>query len=142
MEIEWLILADFAQAIENKLYLMGGGWDRLTVNSGFPVRKPLGIAASVIVPWNETNQDGNFDIEVITEDGASLMKMEGTFRVGRPPTHPPGQDQRFQIAVTGELTIKEPGTYVLVARLEGREGARTHFNVVPGPQLKQQPRAG
>ena len=27
MEIEWLILADSAQIVGNKLYLLGGGWD-------------------------------------------------------------------------------------------------------------------
>ena len=31
--IEWLILADAAEVVGGKLYLMGGGWDRLTVNS-------------------------------------------------------------------------------------------------------------
>ena len=34
MEVEWLILADSAQVIGNKLYLLGGGWDQLAVNTG------------------------------------------------------------------------------------------------------------
>jgi len=36
MEVEWLILADAAQVVGNKLYLMGGGWDKLTINNVFP----------------------------------------------------------------------------------------------------------
>ena len=34
MEVDWLILADSAQVTGGKLYMLGGGWDRLTV----PVR--------------------------------------------------------------------------------------------------------
>ena len=29
-EIEWLILADEAELVNGKLYMMGGGWDRIT----------------------------------------------------------------------------------------------------------------
>src|SRR5688500_1930861 len=36
MEVEWLILADSAQVIGGKLFLLGGGWDVLTVNTSFP----------------------------------------------------------------------------------------------------------
>ena len=45
MEIEWLILADAAQVTGNKLYLLGGGWDRLNVNRDFPVNQHCAIAA-------------------------------------------------------------------------------------------------
>ena len=30
MEIEFLILADYAEAINNKLYIMGGAWNQIT----------------------------------------------------------------------------------------------------------------
>jgi hypothetical protein len=135
MKVEWLILADFAQIVGNKLYLQGGGWDRLTVNSGFPVHHPMGIAVSIRVPWNETNQTGNVEVEVLTEDGASLARIEGQFRVGRPADHPPGQDQRAQVAGNMTVELKEPGVYSIVARLEGQEEQRTQFFVVPGPML-------
>ena len=135
MDLEWLILADFAQIVGGKLYLQGGGWDRLTVNSGFPVRQNLGIAASISVPWNETNQPGHFNIEIQTEDGAVLAGFGGEFKVGRPADHPPGQIQRAQVAANLTLELKEPGTYVILAKLEEQELARIPFFVVPGPML-------
>lgn len=140
MNVEWLIMGDFAQVVGNKLYLMGGGWDQLTVNTGFPVRQALGIAFSVIVPWNETNQESRFQIELLTDDGASLVKVEGGFNVGRPPTHPPGQVQRMQLASNLTVELKNPGTYSIVARLQEQEEARIHFNVVPGPALAMKQR--
>jgi hypothetical protein len=140
MDVEWLILGDFAQVVDNKLYLQGGGWDRLTVNTGFPVEHRVGIAASFRVPWNETNQAANAEIEVLTDDGVSVAKIEGQFKVGRPADHPPGQDQRTQIAGNLTLKLEHAGTYAIEARLEGQVGMRSQFNVVAGPILKMRQR--
>ena len=140
MEVEWLILADSAQVVGDKLYLLGGGWDLLTVNTAFPVEQRSAIAVSVRVPWNETNQKHTFEIEVGeeapgTEAPKSLLKVGGQFEVGRPPGIPLGSDQRIQLAINMNLTIETPGTKVVVARIEGQELRRIHFNVVPGPML-------
>jgi hypothetical protein len=147
VEIEWLILADAAEVVGNKLYLLGGGWDRLTVNTGFSVDRRCAVAVSVKVPWNETNRKHTFEIEVASEDPGteepkSLLKVGGQFEVGRPPGIPPGQDQRIQLAINMNLKIDAPGTKVVKARIEGQEMRRTHFNVVPGPILSPRTRRG
>jgi hypothetical protein len=141
VQVEWLILADHAEIVGGKLYLMGGGWDRLTVNSGFPITKPVGLAAACRVPWNETNQPQNVEIEIQTDDGASVGKVNAQFEVGRPPGMKAGQDQRFQLAANLPLTLAGPGSYVIVARVEGQEAERVPFNVMAGPMLqaRQQP---
>jgi hypothetical protein len=133
MEVEWLILADAAQVVGGKLYLLGGGWSALTVNGAFPVQQRCGVAASFVVPWNETNQPQNAEIEIATEDGQSLARIEGKIEVGRPPGIRPGQSQRVQLAADLGLTIEGPGTYVVIARVEGREGRRIDFTVTAGP---------
>ncbi|MHB8516706.1 MAG: DUF6941 family protein [Dehalococcoidia bacterium] len=138
MKTEWLILADHVDVVGNKLYLNGGGWDILTVNSGFPVQQTLGVAAAFSVPWNETNQRNNVEIEIVTGDGLTLTKAAGQLEVGRPPGLPAGQSQRAQIAVNVTLLLDKPGTYEIITRIEGQEDARTHFNVVPGPILIMQ----
>ena len=140
MEVEWLILADSAQVVGNKLYLLGGGWDTLTVNSGFPLDRRCGVALSVKVPWNETNQRHTFEVEVTSEDPSTeepkdLLKVGGQFEVGRPAGTPQGQDQRVQLAIDMNLRLEDPGTKVIVARIEGQEMWRTRFNVVPGPMV-------
>ena len=135
MKTEWLILADHVDVVGNKLYLNGGGWDVLTVNSDFPVQQVLGLAAAFSVPWNETNQRRNVEIEVVTADGASLAKAAGQLEVGRPPGLPAGQPQRAQLAVNMTLALEKAGTYEIITRIDGQEDVRTHFNVVPGPML-------
>jgi hypothetical protein len=147
MEIEWLILADAAQVVGNKLYLMGGGWDKLTVNNAFPVDQRCALALSLKVSWNETNQKHNFEIEIISEDSEteqprSLMKAGGQFELGRPPGIGPGQDQRFQVALDMNLKIDGPGTKYVVARVEGQEIRRLSFDVNQGPNFPKGTKKG
>jgi hypothetical protein len=144
MEVEWLILADAAQVVGSKLYLMGGGWDKLTVNSQFPVDQRCALALSLRVAWNETNQKHNFEIEIISEDSdteqpRSLMKAGGQFEIGRPPGISPGQDQRFQVALDMTLKIDGPGTKSVIARVEGQEMRRLSFNVNQAPNAARPP---
>ncbi len=114
VEVEWLILADSSQVVGNKLYLLGGGWDVLTVNSGFPLDQRCAVALAVKIPWNETNRKHTFEVEVLAEDPVteqpkSMLKVGGQFEVGRPPGIPLGQDQRVQIALETNLRIEAPG---------------------------------
>ena len=135
MEVEWLILADSAQVVGNKLYILGGGWDVLTSRKGFPFDQRCGIAVAVKIPWNETNQRHRFEIEVISEDQnteepKSLAKLGGEFEVGRPPGIPSGQNQRMQFAVNMGIKIETPGTKTVIARIDGTESKRISFNVL------------
>jgi hypothetical protein len=144
MEVEWLILADAAQVVGNKLYLMGGGWDKLTVNNAFPADQRCALALSMKVAWNETNQKHAFEIEILSEDSLteqprSLMKAGGQFEIGRPPGISPGQDQRFQVALDMTLKIDAPGTKTVVARIEGQEMKRLSFSVAQGANFPRTP---
>src|SRR3990172_2955485 len=137
MQVEWLILADAAQVVGGKLYLMGGGWDVLTVNSEFPRQQHCAIAAAFKVPWNETNQRHNVEIEIAHEDGRTLGKIQGQIEVGRPPGIPLGSDQRAQLAAELNLKFETAGTYVIIPRIEGQEGSRVQFRVVAGAMSGQ-----
>ena len=138
MDTEWLMLADSAQVISNKLFLLGGGWDVLTNTSGvYPLNHPCSIVISLKVPWSETNQRHNIEAEILTEDGQSLFKMQGQCEVGRPPGMPPVA-QRLHLAQNILLQIPREGTYVLVARIEGQEIKRSTFRVLQVAQSFQQ----
>lgn len=135
MEIEWMILADAAQVLGNKLYLLGGGWDIIGVNSPFPAQHKMALALSIKVSWNETNQKHTLEVEIISESPATeepkrLMKVDGQFEMGRPPGIRQGQDQRLQMAFDVVLSLDSPGVKTVVARLEGQELRRTDFSVV------------
>lgn len=132
MQVEWLILADSAQVVGNKLYLLGGGWETLAVGGGFPTQQYCAIAVSYRVGWNETNQRHNVQVEIAHEDGQILLQVDGQVEVGRPPGLPAGADQRTQLSFAALLPFDRPGTYVVIARIENQEEERRFpFRVIP-----------
>jgi hypothetical protein len=107
--VEWLILADSAQVVGGKLYLLGGGWDLLTVNQPFPVTRRSGLAASFRVPWTDTNFRHNVNITISDADGQELAKIDGVR--GRPPTRiPVGSDQRAKSRPTWRSRSRSRGS--------------------------------
>ena len=135
--IEWLILADAAEVVGGKLYLMGGGWDRLTVHSQ-PAKKNLAIALALRVPWHETNRQHAFQIDMTDEDGAQVVSVNGATEVGRPAGIPPGQPQLAQFVVNFDATFEKLGTYVITARVNESQERAVRFNIVPGPGVTRQ----
>src|SRR5216683_35017 len=86
--IDALILANHAEAVNGLLYISGGGWTDLhrQIQDGKPPTNHFGIAASVRVPWHETNKPHKFILEIENEDStAIIMRAEGQMNVGRPP---------------------------------------------------------
>ena len=140
MEVEWLILADSAQVVANKLYLLGGGWDKLTINKDIP--QQFAIAVSIKVPWEETNRRHIFEIEILSEDqnteeAKSIAKMNGQFEVGRPAGIPAGRDQRIQLAINMGLKIEGTGTHKVVVSVDGKTSKYLHFDVLSMPKKEE-----
>lgn len=139
MEIDFLILADAAQVAEGKLYLLGGGWDRMAVNT-LPAVQTVGIAVGVIVPWNETNAPHTLTLTVEDEDGGAVLQpVEVRLEVGRPVGLPAGADQRITVAFNAHLGLAKLGGYVVATALENGTQRRLRFGVTAGPQFRQEP---
>ena len=141
MTVDWLILADSAQVVGGKLYLLGGGWDVLTVLGTFPVTQQCAVAAAFCVPWNETNQRHTIEMTIEDQDGRELAKIAGDVEVGRPAGIPPGADQRIQLANQLMLEFQQAGEYRIIARLDGGDVvARTPFRIVGWNQSVPHPK--
>jgi hypothetical protein len=139
VDFEFLILADAAQAVGGKLYMLGGGWDVLTISSSFPARHPFSIALGLRVPWNETNQMQNVGVEIVDEDGNPAAAMSGQVEVGRPAGLPAGQSQLVVLAFNGMMEVKRPGGFAIIGKIEGQEAKRLHFRVVAKPGIAAPP---
>ena len=59
-----LMLADSAQAVDNKLYVLGGGW---SVTG--PAPTPSALAIAVKVPWDQLGRPHRMRIELLDSDG-------------------------------------------------------------------------
>lgn len=129
MKLEWLILADAAEVIGNKLYIMGGGWDRLTVHADFPVAQHLAIAVSITLEPDELEQTHEFVLDVQSPQGKWLASLEADFEVSLPEGSSSKQPQRWQFASSMDLSLDVAGTYAVVIFLNGDEVGRQAFEV-------------
>lgn len=139
IEIEFLILADFAEVVGNKLYMMGGGWDRMNVQK-LPHRQSFSVAAAISVPWAHTNERHAIKIVITDEDGMQeLVSIDGGFEVGRAARIKPGTRQRLMMGFTvGSMEFKTAGVFSIISSVDGEEKRRIQFHVAPSPQLEAQ----
>jgi hypothetical protein len=130
-KIEYLAVADHAEAINGKLYLHGAGWTDITQlvgPGGRPAIVHMGLAASVLVGWTETNRRFPFELAVVHEDGDELAKINAQIEAGRPTGIPEGSDLRNVLAVNAEMQFPKAGTYELRAKL-GEQQRSVTFRV-------------
>ncbi len=120
-----LLLADAAQAVDGKLYILGGGW---SITGPGPA--PMALAIKIEVPWHQANErhawrlslvdaDGQA-VELPTEDGAQPVAIEAQFEVGRPPGLKPGTPIDVVMAVSfGPLTLAPDGRFTWRLEIDG-----------------------
>src|SRR4051812_16597967 len=100
-----MLLADAAQAVEGKLYILGGGW---SVTGPEPT--PSAVALYLQVPWDETNIRHEFHLDLVDSDGEPVevetqagerqpVVISGGFEVGRPAGTKPGTPIDMPLAI-------------------------------------------
>jgi hypothetical protein len=126
LQFDYLLVADGAQVVGGKLYVLGGGWDRIQFPS-YPQSLQAALAFGVRVPWRETNRRHKFVIRGTTADGdKQLFEVQGEFETGRPPGMPRGMAQLFQAAVSmPTLQVPEAGHYTIEATIDDGKARRT-----------------
>jgi hypothetical protein len=130
--IEFVLLAEHAEVIHGKLYLMGGGWENITVQDfGAPVVLPL--AVSILVPWPATNRPHTVDISIQSADAAVLAEVGRRLTVGRPADIEPGTSQRSMMVLRVPVTLPGLGRYVAIASINGTPDARVAFRALAPP---------
>jgi hypothetical protein len=137
LRVDYLVLADAVAAAEGKHYIHGAGWDTLFVASFPATHSVLGVAARLRITWQETNQPLTLEVDVLGgEDGNSILPepIQATINVGRPANLAPGSDQLLPLALSfTNLQFREPGTYIVVIRVDEQALAESRFNVTSLP---------
>ena len=137
-----MLLCDYAQAVNGKLYIIGGGWSILTL---VQPRATMSLAVKLSVPWSRANERLHVEASLITDEaepvmlqtdeGETAVQAEGDLELGRPPglRHGTPLDAAFTLNFEGlQLTA---GGYVWELRVAGKVAARVPFNVFTPPTL-------
>ncbi|HEV8672685.1 MAG TPA: hypothetical protein VGX21_01455 [Methylomirabilota bacterium] len=113
-----MLLADAVQAVNGKLYVLGGGWSIIG-----PEPTPSAIAMKVEVPWDEANKKHRFRLALIDADGHPVtaptsggdrpVEIAGEFEAGRPAGLKAGSPLDVVVALNiGPLPLQADSRYV------------------------------
>jgi hypothetical protein len=132
--IDFVILADHAESLNGKIYLMGGGWEVRHVRD-FSQPVPLTLAVAFLVPWTATNQLHHLGLRVEDADGRQLADVKGEFVAGSPPHLIAGTTQRVPLAFQHiPVLLGGPGSYVVIVTLNDQDEKRITFTALAAPR--------
>ena len=110
-----MLLADAAQAVGGKLFVLGGGWSVIG-----PSPAPMAIAIKIDVPWHQTNHRHHWVLDLVDQDGHPVMvpvadgkrpvQVTGDFQVGRPAGVAEGTPIDVPLAISVGPIPLPPGT--------------------------------
>jgi hypothetical protein len=127
-----MLICDAAAVADGKLYVLGGGWSRVTADTPFN----LAIAAKIAVPWSETNRNLDVHVQLRTMDGEpvgfdeQVIEHRGLLQVGRPVGLTAGTDIDAPMAFAFNGLQLQEGQYVMIMEIDGEPVARAPFQAV------------
>jgi len=136
-----MILADAAMVTDNKLSVLGGGWD-FTVPG-----VPSAIGIIIQVPWDQANRPHTLDVLLEDADGVPVtgqspqgepaaVKLSLPFEVGRPPGVREGVPLSVAMAMNiGPMPLQPAKRYIWRLLIDniGNDGWVRPFSVRPHP---------
>lgn len=137
-----MLLADYAEAINGKLYITGGGW---SIAGPFP--SPSALAIKIEVPWNDTNRKHELKVELLDGDyrpvfvptpaGNTALVVTGAFEVGRPPGIIVGSPLDVPFAFNiGPIPLEPERRYIWRLSIDGKteDNWQVAFSTRPSSQ--------
>ncbi|HZS92773.1 MAG TPA: hypothetical protein VFE42_35455 [Chloroflexota bacterium] len=137
LEFDFVIMADRAEMVGGKLYMMGGAWDGIIMRQVGDVSM-FSVAVGVGVPWAATNMQHTLTLRIVDADANELARAQVEFTTGRPPQLAVGTRQRAAWALPMVVAFPGPGTYALVCTV-GTVEKRIPFTVQLAPPQAFQP---
>lgn len=129
IEVDYLLLSDYAEVLSNKLYLMGGGWDNFAPPV-YPAEMKWGVAVGIRVPFLESNRPHHFVLTMRSGDGQEHFRVEGDLETGRPPGSK-GESMLVPLAVNGSTRLAGPGLLEIIASIDDTHSRRISVRARP-----------
>jgi hypothetical protein len=139
-----MLLCDAAEAVNGKLYILGGGWSQLLLPD---VPANMSLAVKVGVPWHEANDPHRVVARLLDGDGTEVtipvtppgqeeptdvnVRTEVLVETGRPAGLMPGTDIDAPLVFNFNGLALPAGAYVWELEIDGNVEARTPFRVGP-----------
>ena len=136
-----MMLADSAQAVAGKLYVLGGGWSITG-----PEPAPSAIAIKLDVPWDRAEETHHWMLTLVDADGAPVLlpasddeqqplRLEGEIEVMRVAESAPGIPLDWAMAINiGPLPLAPGKRYVWELSIDGESRPDWHLAFSTRPE--------
>ena len=133
VHIDFVMLADKAEFINGKLYMMGGLYDRFE-HKDLNAARLLSIVVGIEIPWALTNQPHSITIRIESDDGDLVGKeIMADVTMARPINALPGQVFRAVLIPNIQMLFPSHGTFRIIAKGPNGDTKDTAFYVLDRP---------
>jgi len=142
MKIEYALLADAAQAVGGKIFVLGGGWN-LFRSPNFPAPVQLAVAIGLGFTSNEVGIKCPISVVIADDAGVPIIpEVKGQVETGQTaPDMPQTASVKIPVAININLSLPHPGTYGIVVTA-GSSTAQLSFEAIFAGQKVQFPPEG
>ena len=139
MKIEYALLADAAQAVGGKIFVLGGGWN-LFRSPNFPAPVQLAVAVGLGFTFDEVGSKYPLSVVIADEAGVPIVpEIKGQVETGQSaPDVPRTATIKIPVAINVNLSLPHPGTYGIVVTA-GTSTAQLSFEAIFAGQKVQFP---
>jgi len=130
MKIDYAILADAAQAVGGKIFVLGGGWN-IFRSANFPA--PVQLAIAVGVGFESSEIGVRYPVKIVIADEAGVPvvpEMSGQIETGQlTPDFPKGLPVKLPVAWNVSFAVPRAGRYAIVISV-GSARAELSFDAI------------
>ena len=126
-----VLLCDYAEAVQGKLYIAGGGWSELRGSGPADVS----LAVKMALPWTDADRVVPLNATLLTEDGHGVeaggqaVRFDAEVQASRPPDLLPGTPLDVAVAIRFGNLLLPPGGYRFDVSVDGVLSATVPFRV-------------
>ena len=130
MKIDYAILADAAQAVGGKMFILGGGWN-VYRSASYPA--PIQLAVAIGIGFSSGEIGNRYPLKIVIADEAGVPivpEFTGQIENGQPaPDLPKEVPVKVPLAWNVSLAVPRPGRYGIVITV-GNAQADLSFDAI------------
>ncbi len=112
MEVDFAFLADAAEAVNGKIYVVGGAFDTIWASNVPVVYPQLSLVMRLMFTPAEVGRKHKIEINLMEEDGKRITSVGGDLEIGQNPEVPKGWRQGFLTSLNfANLKFEKLGDY-------------------------------
>jgi hypothetical protein len=137
MKIDYAVLADAAQAVGGKIFILGGGWN-VYRSANYPAPVQLAVAVGLGFAGNEIG--GRYPLKIVIADEAGIPvvpELNGQIETGQlAPDLPQGLPVKVPVAWNVSFAVPRPGKYGIVITVGTAQADLTFDAIFVGQKVQ------